>query len=134
MENFPKLEMTREQIWAALEGRAAAVEVTFQGGNDEGGVEDIYFMDADGNQTERMQEYYPSGTWNPETKTMEYSSTASSDQILSFNLCKPVYDKYYSFAGEFYVNGTVTWDVLNKAVTMNGTEEVTEYENFEESL
>lgn len=136
MGDFSKFTMTREQIWAALEGRAASVEVVFQGGNDEGGVEDIYFMDADGNQIERMQEYYPhSGVWNTETQTMDYSKTEPTpDQLLSFNLCRPVYSKYYSFAGDFYVQGTLTWDVLNKQVTMDGTEEVSQYENFQETV
>lgn len=135
MQDFSKFIMSREQVWAALEGRAALVSVYFEGGNDEGGVDDISFKDSEGKTIKRMQEYYPTGTWNSETRTMDYdTSKVTLDELLSFNLCKPVYDKYYSFAGDFYVTGTVTWDVIKKTVTMQGNEEVKEYENFEEVI
>jgi hypothetical protein len=48
-------------------------------------------------------------------------------------LSGPIYEKYGTFAGEFYVNGTLVWDVGARNVYMQGQESNTVYEPFEES-
>lgn len=128
--------MSRDAVFTALKKRGVAkVEVHYSGGNDEGGVNDIIFLDANGENIGRMDEYY-GGTqeWDDVAKKYLPAKPPTDDQRLSMSLCVPVYDKYYSFAGEFYVNGTLTWDVTTGKVNMRGTEEVSHDEDFDDEL
>lgn len=92
-----------------LRGAVVAV-VYFSGGGDSGGVDRIELLDAAGDEVGKVGEddSLPDGTslWDV--------------------LGKPVYDRYYSFAGEFYVDGTVTWDVVIGEVNMERDERSTE--------
>ena len=105
--------MTRSELFEKLRSRGIKrIEVCFSGGNDEGGVDDII---ADG-------EYFNRG------------EVGSENWELTKALCEPVYDKYCSFAGEFYVDGKVIYDVEKETITMTGSEEVPSYESFNEEL
>lgn len=128
--------MSRDAVFAALKAKGASkVEVHYGGGNDEGGVHDIYLYDAAGKKIGEMQEYY-GGTsiWDEATKTYKPAEPPSDEQRLSETLCAPVYDKYGGFAGDFYVDGIVTWDVENRKVNDHGTEQVSHDESFDEDL
>lgn len=127
-------QMDKKEVFDLLHDRGIKkVVVSFDGGNDEGGVSSITLEHSD-DTTSEMNEWYPSSTYDPETRTWKESSPPSKDEELSKALCKPVYDKYSSFAGEFYVNGEVIWDVVSRKATMSGDEEVSSYEPFEEEL
>lgn len=125
--------MDRNQVWKMLEEKnVAKVEIGFQGGNDEGGCDTIVLFDAKGNNIGEMTEWYESQEWCPETRSWKTLEKPTDEQLLSKALCAPVYEKYYTFAGNFYVNGILHWDVKNKRVWMDGSEEVPSYESFEE--
>ena len=128
--------MSRDSVFAALSKRGAVrVEVDYSGGNDEGGVNGITLFDANGENIGHMDEYYgETQQWDEATKKYIPSPPPTDEQRLSQALCAPVYDKYYSFAGDFYVNGILTWDVANKKINMRGTEEVSHDEDFDEDL
>ena len=86
----------------------AKVIVEFSGGNDDGDVDGITAYDVDGKPVARLQEehYYGLGP-------------KSLDTLLAEAVVQPVYDEYSSFAGEFFVHGTVTWDLETKEVNMD---------------
>lgn len=109
----------------------AKVTVHFSGGGDEGGVDNITLYDDKGTALGNLEESYDGYTYNPETKQYEKKGL-TEDQEIAQVLGKPVYDKYYTFAGEFYVNGTVEWDVFKGKAVMNGQESVDRYEDFSE--
>jgi hypothetical protein len=109
----------------------AKVEVHFSGGGDEGGVDNITLYDDKGKSLGNLEESYDGYTYNPTTKQYEQKALTEDQQIAKI-LGKPVYDKYHTFAGEFYVNGTVTWDVFKGTSKMNGNESVESYEEFED--
>lgn len=128
--------MSRDLVFAALAKKGVnRVEVEYNGGNDEGGVDQIVFFDKDDKKIGEMQEYYGGhSVWDEATKSYKPAAPPDEEQRLSQALCAPVYDKYGSFAGEFYVNGTLTWDVAKRKVNMRGTEEVSHDEDFDDEL
>jgi hypothetical protein len=122
--------MTRTEVFEALRAlKVASAVVAFGGGNDSGGVESITFLDATGAEMGALQEYYGYGSGNRPSSTKLHS-----DGALAEALGKPVYDKYYSFAGDFQVDGTVTWNVSEGTVRMTGTESVSHDEEFADDL
>lgn len=128
------------------------VRIDFSGGNDEGGADGIDFLDADGNIVEGIPKSnaYSQAQYRPETRdygpavwmvsqrndeTGKYESRpATDDEIRIAKITKvleaPIYAKYYSFAGEFYVHGTLTWDVASGKSEMHGHEGVREWVDF----
>jgi hypothetical protein len=82
--------------------------VYFDGGNDDGGVSSIKLLDK-------------------ENKLIE----TSIDENLEEELGNPIYFKYGSFAGEFYVSGELVYDVETKEMTWNNVNEEStcEYED-----
>ncbi len=112
-------DMSKEEVFKELEKRGAVKAVVqFSGGGDEGGVEQIELYGPKGDVIETLEE--SNSVWNLMTKKYDNNSEKRIDNELFGALGKPVYDKYYSFAGEFHVDGTVTWDVKSKNVKMSG--------------
>jgi hypothetical protein len=128
--------MSRDLVFVALAKKGIArVEVEYNGGNDEGGVDQITFFDKDDKKIGEMQEYYGGHMfWDEATKSYKPAAPPNEEQRLSQALCAPVYDKYGSFAGEFYVNGTLTWDVAKKKIKDHGVESVEHEESFDDEL
>lgn len=92
--------MTRNEVFTELEKQGiTCVTVLFSGGNDEGGCDGITATKADGTTIDLPE-----------------------NDDLGEALVTPIYDKYYGFAGEFSVNGTLIWDVSSKTVKMSGDE------------
>mgnify|MGYP003339390487 CR=1 FL=1 len=56
------------------------------------------------------------------------------DYLLSTIIEEPIYMKYGTFAGEFDVHGTLTWDNKDKTVAIKGHESVTEWSSVEEDF
>lgn len=122
-------KLRRVELWAELRKRGVAkVSVEFSGGGDEGGVGDITLFNAAGEEIGTLEERYP--VWNGKEWVHKYPS--DPDLVLVETLCSPVYEKYGTFAGEFYVSGTVDYDVEAGTVKMSYSETVEEWEEVEE--
>lgn len=144
--------VTREQVFDTLEkmGVERAV-VEFSGGHDEGGADHIglfredeqdefrklsehiwpYVRDEDGKLVyEELRDedgqirLRSNGEPVTRPKTRELTKDEEAEMILAQALAAPVYDKFYSFAGEFYVTGTVEWSVSERSVIMDGDERI----------
>ena len=64
-----------------------------------------------------------------------YSSKPTPDEIFAYNLYKPVERKYWSFAGEFSVYGSVNWyldEEKKTAVSSLDNHGYEDYEDYEE--
>lgn len=72
------------------------VEVQFSGGNDEGGAEVVEVTPEDG-------ETFSLNVWGNDDR----GNLANIFEQLQ----EPIYERYYSFAGDFYVYGKLIWDV-----------------------
>jgi len=132
------------------------VRLAFSGGNDEGSVYETVFLDADSNPVAvslSENRAYECTSYNQATKSWDTNwivttwdapspsgSTrverpATPDEISHANdidtLEAPIYDKFGSFAGEFYVDGVLVWDVVTGTYTLSGQETVQSYESFE---
>jgi len=108
--------MTRDEAWAELARRGATrVVVEFSGGNDEGGPESIVLYGPDLDD--------PSKLVSIGTVEESFGDAEDADELLADALSKPIYDAYGSFAGEFSVDGKVTWDAPTRTVTMNKVEQ-----------
>lgn len=92
--------MTREQVFNALQQRdVTRAVVEFSGGNDEGGADAIYLInDTTGGRIEIDEDYEDFGP----------------------ALAEPIYRRYHSFAGDFFVSGEVEWRVADRTVIMHG--------------
>lgn len=91
---------------------ATSALVTFSGGNDEGGVDSIELIFS---PTERREiEYTDERMWDPvQKRDVAYQVTPDQKTINALwdLLSAPVYDRYGSFAGEFYVSGQIVYDI-----------------------
>ena len=127
--------MNRSEAFAELRKRGIAkVVVSFSGGGDEGGCDDITLFNAEGAKVGTLQEEYIGDRWDATLQKWVPMGDRTADGDLADVLCKPVYDKYYTFAGEFHVNGEVVWDVAKGTVNMQGSESVERYDDFEDEL
>ena len=102
--------------------RACAITkavVGFSGGNDEGGPDEI--------------SVYRQGANEPSDLPLSYGvKDKTREQELADLLVRPVYAEYGSFAGEFYVDGQVVWDLEAKTVKMTGDEQVSQSQSIDE--
>lgn len=127
--------MQKTTVFNNLRGRGAAkAVVSFSGGDDEGGVNDIELFGPKGNVIGRVEEHHSGYQHNPATGQWEQTPIApelQDEADLAEALGAPVYAEYHSFAGEFYVQGTVTWDVAAGTVLMHRSERSSSYEDSE---
>lgn len=144
---------TQSEVYEAMQTLkglgVAKVEVHFSGGNDEGGPDDVTFLDADGNKVEgpRDPNVYQDRQWDEVTRSYgEPQWTAyvgpkwndrrpATDEEIAASklhgvLASPIYAEYGSFAGEFYVDGTCTWDVATAKSETHGRYESRVWEEF----
>ncbi len=113
----------------------ATAEVSFHGGGDEGGVEDVVLYDYALEETDPIEEHVPAPVLDGEGKAV-YEDDGSgyrrakkrpltpaqeADNELLAALEEPV-DEYGGFDGGFEVNGKVTWDVEKRTVILSGEE------------
>lgn len=111
---------TRQAAWDGLaELGAIKADVEFSGGHDEGGVDGIAITLGDGSRLDTCD--WPRDENNPHWRLAEL-------------LALPVYERYYSFAGEFSVHGNVVWDVAEKKVMLDGSEAVEEWNTISEEV
>jgi len=125
--------LSRFELFAELRRRnVAKVEVQFSGGGDEGGVDSISLQDAEGNEIGTLEEDYGGSQWDGQKWVPV--NPPNPDTALVNALCAPVYDKYGSFAGEFYVSGKINVDVAAETIKMPYQESVETYEDHEEEF
>jgi len=99
---------TKEKVFALLRARGATKAVlNYNGGNDEGGVDDITL-------------FLPlaSGEMHEVALQTQWSATGD-DKVLAELLEAPVDAKYGSWAGEFSAYGSLVWDAEAGTVVMN---------------
>jgi hypothetical protein len=130
--------MTKDQVFVAITGRGAdRVVAPFSGGHDEGGPDGIRLMK--GGDVIGEINLWDEGEWvkgegyrikpdTPENRQLKI------DGELAEAICQPIHDRWGGFAGDFYVNGTVAWDVATREVTMDYDEEVPQSEHYSEVL
>ena len=117
MSIFTREGMSTQEIFSELRKRGATKEVvSFSGGNDEGHAESIRLLSGEEVLGDIGQAQYA----EPETP----------DTKLAVAMVVPVYERYGSFAGEFYVRGEVVYDVATGEVDMHGEEETRSWESF----
>lgn len=133
--------MTKNKVFDTIRKLGAAnAKVYFSGGGDEGGVDQITLHNENGEEIKSLLENHNYHEKNGKYYKYDYKTNKqevvniTDEEKLVMNLVKPVYEKYHTFAGEFYVNGCVTWDAINRKVLMNGSEEVRHGEDFEEEF
>lgn len=109
----------KEKAFRLLSARGAVSAVaTFSGGGDEGGVDDITLKMPDGTEVALERHW---ADWRND-KQVPFTAQQEADNELWETLETPVEDKYGSFAGDFHVYGSVTYDVSAKTVAMTGDE------------
>lgn len=131
----------------------AKVVIDFSGGNDEGGADAASFLDANGDgvkmpdsgvnayERERWdsanQRYVSEGwvVWSVGPTGKQEQREATAEEIAAAKLEKvleaPIYDRWGSFAGEFYVHGTLEWDVATGKHKLTGSESHEVWDSFE---
>lgn len=141
---------------SALRSRGVAkVELEFSGGNDEGGVDNVTYFAADGTKIDGIptSQAYVREEFDPTTRrfvkkgyevydqslaedgSLKWGSRPATEDEVKWGKVRtvlegPVEDRYGSFAGEFYVNGTVTWDVATGKHEMHGQESHEVWDDF----
>lgn len=142
--------MSKGEAFRELENMGVAkAALEFSGGHDEGGVDRIKLFRADAPDAfkELREHVWPRVTdENGKTvyeelrgrsrrpKTRPLTSEEEAEMRLAQSLAAPIYDRYDSFAGEFSVYGTLTWDVVNRDVVMSGDQSVEMYEDIYEEF
>ena len=92
----------------------STVIVEFSGGNDDGGVDGIGFYDSEGETINLSATYTNNTFWNPKTKTWDQKELSDDDRRMNelIDLLEaPVQDRWGSWAGDFYANGQVAYDL-----------------------
>ena len=134
----PISHFTSDAAFAELHRRGiTSATVEFSGGNDEGGADRIIGQKADG--TTVPLRAYDSVDIYEDRHTGKYlvagrgAREATSEEITAHALAEaleaPVYANWGGFGGQFYVSGTVTWDVASGKVTEESEHEYDEDED-----
>lgn len=121
------VDRERREVFAELARRGVAqAKVHFSGGNDEGGINDVELLKADGSKVELLDQWDCHPPYDVYDKAQgkyvpapdERSDQHKADWILWEAFEAPMEAEYGGFGGEFYVSGTYTWDVTARKVTV----------------
>ena len=132
------------------------IEIHFSGGNDEGDIDQIQATDLEGNiidipDTPWVSSCYENqtvtkGVWLPnqavdaEFQNQKFVPLSDLDAEVLDNINfrssfeSIVYGKYYTFAGDYYVEGTAILDVSENVAKITAQESVQEWSYVEESF
>lgn len=95
-------------VWADMQEAGAVTAVGhFSGGHDEGGVDEVTLTLEDGG-----------------VRVIGWGDGEGADKRIFDVIEGIVSGEYHGFAGDFYVDGTVTLDRASQKATMDKTEEV----------
>lgn len=104
--------MTQDEVFAELARRGAThATVRYSGGNDEGGADGIEIRAGEEVLADIDEHYFPWDYVDGKRVDRELTAEEISNMRLATALCKPFYDKWGGFSGDFDVCGTLTWDV-----------------------
>jgi len=82
-----------KKLYKKLESmNISKVVVSYEGGNDDGSITGITYFDNSNNK-------------------ISFSADDPMVEALEKELSNPIYDEYRSFCGDFFVNGTLTYNV-----------------------
>ena len=132
------------------------IEMNFSGGNDEGDIEAIQATDLEGNeiviedtpwvssryetQTVTKGVFLPHHAEGGDFKNQKFVplSELDADVLDNINFRRSVesiiYGKYYTFAGNYYVEGTAILDISENVAKITAQESVQEWSDIEESF
>lgn len=125
---------TKDKVFAELKRRGAAqCIVAFSGGNDSGGADSIRLLDKTKTEIATLTEGpWPSQVFDKATGTTKVGrlddKSAEFEGDFTAALVQPVYERHFTFAGDFYVHGTITWDVERKTISGKEQQEVSSWE------
>ena len=96
--NKQYIELKQDWLFNQLQNlNIAKVTVEFSGGDDDGGVNETLALDIDNNDA---------------------SAVLEDNEHLYEYLHEPIYEKYGSFAGSYFVTGDLIWNVKDRTFTM----------------
>lgn len=143
---------TRKVMSTLASKGVVTVRLSFSGGNDDGGVDHVEYLDSNGNLMDlnvgdanyaHRTERYEGGRWvygdwevsrfdRDEGRWITRPATPEEIEVAQINqvLEAPIYDHYGSFAGEFSVQGAVTWNVASGTYKMHGDESTEVWNSF----
>lgn len=99
--------LSNEEVVRRIRDRGAnRAFVRFSGGCDDGGPDEIVLLDGDAPVATMDRTY---GGLAPKSFV---------DHALEDALASPIYDRWYGFAGDFSVSGTVVWDLEENLCTL----------------
>ena len=132
------------------------IEMNFSGGNDEGGIDHMLATDLEGNEidipdTPWVSSCYENqtvteGVWIPhhahggdfQNQKFVPLSDLDAEVLDNINFRRSVenivYGKYFTFAGDYYVEGTAILDVSENVAKITGQESGQEWSDIEESF
>jgi len=131
------------------------IEMNFSGGNDEGGIDQIQATDLEGNIIDIPETPWVGAEYKDGTRTPGIWSSAHEGEKFQNRKFVPlsdldpevldninfrssfeniVYGKYYTFAGEYHVEGTAILDVSENVAKITGQECFQEWSDVEESF
>lgn len=117
--------MNTSDVFAELARRGyTRAVVHFSGGNDEGRADSTRLYAGDAWVSFNPSRAYD--RWDP-LQNRFIALERTPDQHLAEGLEAPIYQEYGTFAGEFYVSGTVTWDVATRTVDLEADFEADRY-------
>ena len=124
---------TTDRIFTRLAGLGVAtVRVGFSGGNDDGGITGIVATLASGGEQHWEETYRDEGAYQVVdgkwTFVEKKAEPLTEHQEMVNEMAQSVYDKYGSFAGEFYVGGYFLWDVATGKLTEHSTREACDFD------
>jgi hypothetical protein len=103
------------------------LEIEFSGGNDEGGVDSYAAFAPDGSELKfAFERTWPDVFVDGRYQQRELTEEERRVNQLLDTLEQPIDDRYGSFAGDFHVNGRLTYDVAEGTVAFAGDESTDE--------
>lgn len=114
-------KMDKERTFRLLRKRGAHQAIlTFQGGHDEGSVEEIKLILGTGEEVTLDTWYCGGYMYDPTTGQYKpLSEPANEDEELADLLERPINEAFGSWGGVGSTYGTLTWDATENTVTMN---------------
>lgn len=122
------------------------INVEFSGGHDEGGIDDITYLNASNKEIKNLPtkkfklEVFEFSSdldepnWDTRKKYCYYKKRITKEVSLPTFFENLVYDtgcmeEYGSFAGDYHVSGTIKIDLLGRTWSLDGSETVESYQD-----
>jgi hypothetical protein len=121
--------LRRETVFVELRRLGVCeAQVDFSGGNGAGGVSEIRLV-RPGGRIEKVSPYR-----EYDERERRWVRRDGYPQALIEGLCKPIFRQYRDFAGDFYVQGTISWKVAEGMIEERSSEQVPQTEPIHREL